>query len=105
MKFLLRHQHSLFLVVIGISAVIFGWRAVQLTPLYLSGQTRNRVQAALTRAADREGWLLSDLDLQSVSDSEIIVIHREHRRGADPEHCLVIRLSDSSLRPCDTGNH
>ena len=96
-----RQQHLLFLFVLMITGIIFLLRIRNLFPLYTNTQTRNAVKTAMTTVADREGWLLSDMLATNVTADEIRLTHRQHLRGTDPETCVTITLTDSSIHSCD----
>ena len=100
-----RHQPGLFLLALLIPGMFFLWRIGNLMPLYTNSATRESVRSALVRAADREGWLLSNVDVREVAADRVTLTYREHRRGPDTESCFILRLSDASLRPCDTGKN
>ncbi|HVW67150.1 MAG TPA: polyprenol monophosphomannose synthase [Candidatus Peribacteraceae bacterium] len=68
--------------------------------LYTDAHMRSRVQSALTHAADQNGWLVSDLLVQSVTTDHVRVLHDEHRRGPDVVACLDLSLTSSVVTPC-----
>ncbi len=84
-----------------ILGTIFVYQIWNLLPLYTNAQTRNAVKTAMTTVAEREGWLLSDMLVTSVTADKIRLTHRQHLRGTDPKTCVRITLSDSSLHSCD----
>ena len=96
-----RYQLSAFVVIIATIGLMFFWRIGYLLPLYTNTTLRDEVRTSVTAVADREGWILSDILAQSVTEEEVRFIHREHLRGEDSETCFILTLNDSSLHPCD----
>ncbi len=84
-----------------VPGILFIRDIANLLPLYTNTAVRNAAQSTLTTVADREGWLLSDILVQHVTNDALQVTHRRHIRGNDPEACYVITLKDASLHPCD----
>lgn len=101
MKILLRHQTAIFLLALVIPGALFIWQIWNLLPIFLDADVRQSVQHALTTVAGREGWLLSDMLVKSITSDDIRLIHHEHIRGIDSETCRVIALADSSLHSCN----
>ena len=90
-----------FILALVIPGMLLLWRIGNLLPLYTHSHTREAVHAALIHVSNREGWLLSDMLVKSITADDIGLIHREHIRGIDPETCRVIALADSSLHSCN----
>ena len=90
-----------FVLILLIPGMIFIGRIGYLLPLYTDSRTRETVKSALIAVTTREGWLLSDIDMRSVSNDSIRFIHHEHLRGPDPQTCYSLMLNDLSLSPCD----
>lgn len=68
--------------------------------LYTDPSGRDRVQLVLQAVADREGWLLSDIRLDSVGSGSLVITHVVHGRGTDPETCFSVPYTDLRLIPC-----
>ena len=96
----MKHAYTLFVAVLAISAVVLLSHIVHLVPLYADSGLRTTAKTALTTVANREGWLLSDIEIRRVTDEGLLVTHRRHIRGNDPETCYVIAFKDASLHPC-----
>jgi hypothetical protein len=95
-----RRPALLFVLLLLALAAPTLWRTWELRLLYADGGYRARSQAALTKAAEREGWLLSDLEMRAASSGSLTVIHHEHRRGLTPSACLILSLQTSTFTPC-----
>ncbi|MBM3228050.1 hypothetical protein FJZ27_04310 [Candidatus Peribacteria bacterium] len=61
---------------------------------------RSRVQQSLQLVAKREGWLISDMSIRSVTPDAVIIEHRQHMRGRDPRVCVRIPLGTLEILPC-----
>ncbi len=58
--------------------------------LYTDSDVRARAKQALTDAAAREGWFLSDMEIVSVRADSLTILHQEHmRRPPPPEQCVI----------------
>ncbi len=66
--------------------------------LYLDAGVRQSVQQTLKTVSDREGWLLSDVELASVSVDAITFLHREHSRVAFPEERCTVTFASQTLQ-------
>ncbi len=93
-----RIEGSLFALLFLVIAALLGYRIWQLHPLY---KNHEAIRASLTTVAEREGWLLSGIDIRTATDDSITLLYHDRRRGADAKTCWVIHLYDSSLAPCD----
>lgn len=89
----------LFIILCLLLAALFIPRAWALRSL-ADAEIRTTVQQRLTEFADKNGWLLSDLDLQSVEGDTARVFHKEHRRGEDRSDCFLISLRSGIAVPC-----
>lgn len=69
--------------------------------LLLDADVRERTSVALRSVADRQGWLLSDVTLLSVTSSSATLLHQPHGRflPRDRRHCLLV--FDPLLLTCD----
>lgn len=88
----------LLFVVVLVPLAIQAWN-VRL--LAIDPTVRTRTQSALQRAANDRGWLLSDLDVTSVTTHAARVIHRRHLRGRDPVSCFILRFEPLTVIPCE----
>ena len=79
-----RRQSSLFALLLGVFALMLLFRVWNLRLLYLEAPLRSQVRSALESTAQAQGWLLSDISLQSVEHERIHFVHRMHIRGRDP---------------------
>ena len=80
---------------------MFLWRIGRLFPLYTDARTRETVKSALIAVTTREGWLLSDIEILSVSSDRISVLHRDHLRRRLPTKECTIDLKNSTLSCAD----
>jgi len=71
-----------------------------LVPMVISAETRERVRTTVEGTAAREGWLLSDIVLLSVSPETLRLAYRPHLRGPDSDDCLELHTYTGTLRPC-----
>lgn len=76
-------------------------RLVPIVPLYTSSETRSAATQALHSLSQRNGWLLSDLSIQSIAGNHILVRYAPHIRGADPAACVAVSLITFDAEPCD----
>ncbi len=77
-----------FFAVILLGAIVLLPRAWHLRALVLHPEVRLMTASALKTALDKEGWILSDIEVTYVGTDSISLIHREHRRTpAPPERC------------------
>ena len=97
--------HWWFLSLLLVIAIPLLWRLFWLHPLYFRTDVRTITQSAISKAADREGWLLSDISLKAIDKDDdgwrAVIMYRNHFRGEGPLLCQIIRLSDASLQSCD----
>ncbi|MBI5156251.1 polyprenol monophosphomannose synthase [Candidatus Peregrinibacteria bacterium] len=89
----------LFLFIIGAAALLLP-SAWNLRFLVLSPEVRRDATRSLQMIAERQGWLLSDIDPVSVTNHSLQFIHHEHRRGSDPQTCYIVRFDPLTLIPC-----
>lgn len=96
----LRGFTPMFWGIVAVIACILLPRVYALLPLYTSSSLRHQVQSALESVALKQGWLLSDMPLQSVSPTIVTFTHRDHGRySAHVERC-TLTLSTQDLS-CD----
>lgn len=91
----------LFWLLCVVIAVVLLPRAWALRSLYLDRELRGHVRGTIEAVAREQGWLLSDMELRSVSDDRIRIVHRQHVRGADPKECVDALFASPELLPCD----
>ena len=84
-----------------IIALVLCARLWPLRLLYLDASVRTQTEQALRTVTEREGWLLSDMDVRRVSKDSVRLLHHQHLRGPDPVACFDLSLTDSSLMPCE----
>lgn len=91
---------SLFLLTLIATGLSLLPRAWTLRALYLDAQARSEAERLLKTVSEEQGWLLSDLFLQSISSESFTIARRVHGRGRDPVECYVIHRSSGSLQSC-----
>ncbi len=99
-KRLVRIGPSLFGLITLLLALALLPRAWSLRFLYTDAQLRANVKTALETVAQREGWLLSDISLVSVTPQTLSIIHQDHLRTAQPRERCTIILAQRTLA-CD----
>jgi dolichol-phosphate mannosyltransferase len=97
---LLRIGPFLFAIVTIVVALVLLPRALALRLLYTDASLRARAQSTLENVALHEGWLLSDIELLSVSSGSLSIVHRDHVRTPQPSLRCTIALQTSRLT-CD----
>ena len=96
----MKSQRILFTATVITVGAVLCWRIANVFPLYMNATIRMETETTLRTVADREGWLLSDMIIEHVTEEGLLVTHRRHIRGNDPETCYVIGFKDASLHPC-----
>lgn len=87
---------AFFAVIIATTLTLLP-RAWNLRYFVIHPELRLKTAAALKSALDKQGWILSDIDVVSVGTGSVRLLHREHRRNpAPPERC-ELSLTTSSL--------
>ncbi len=80
---------AFWLIVVVMLAVLTP-RIVALRLLYTDSAVRSQAKQALTDAAAREGWLISDMHIVSVGTGSLTILHQEHMRNPPPpETCTI----------------
>lgn len=92
--------HRLFLLVSAVLAVTFALQAWPLSPLVLDTNVRTLTTRAMKHLEQDRGWLLSDILVQSVSATDMRIIHRRHIRGVDPQECDIVDFKTFTPKPC-----
>lgn len=90
----------LFLILTITAAMLTVPRTLALRLLYTDATVRASVQRALTAVADKHGWLLSDIELTSLTADAASIEHRDHLRHATVARHCRIDLHTSALL-CD----
>ena len=93
-------QRVVFLAACVVILLTLAPRAWVLRALFLDPVARAQVRAAMERAADAEGWLLSDLSLQSVDPTNARVLRRPPRRAPAPVTGYDLPLAGGRPSPC-----
>ena len=89
-----------FLIVLAVIGLPLACRVWAIAPLYASAEMRVQVERAVRAITEREGWILSDIEVRRVEAGSMVIAHRAHIRGPDPVSCFIVDLPVSSLRPC-----
>jgi dolichol-phosphate mannosyltransferase len=92
--------HWIFTVVCMLSLLVLVPRAWHLKLLYINPQVRESVQSSLTVTAAKNGWLLSDIALTSVTQDTVVFIYHPHLRSMWFSLSCTLTLSDHSIA-CD----
>ncbi len=87
----------LFSVLIILTASLLLPRLFAVRRLYTDAFVRTNVRLALETVAARQGWLLSDIEILSVSKSTLSVNHRSHLRTPMPRRSCTIDLVTHEL--------
>lgn len=90
----------LFLLVTLLTALLTVPRAWALRLLYTDAVVRASVQSVLMTVAGKQGWLLSDIELTSVTAESAFLTHRDHLRAMGGVRSCRIDLHTSVLS-CD----
>lgn len=90
----------IFLIVAVIIAALFLPSAWRLKLLYLDSDVRSQTQTILQQTAEKQGWLLSDMIIDSVEKDHIRILHRDIHRGNDSSECFDLVYSGSVVLPC-----
>lgn len=72
-------------------------RAWHLRLLFADAALRTQVQTAVSVAAAREGWLLSDIEMTAVDRTFVHLTHREHMRRVPAPVFCTITITTSEL--------
>lgn len=98
----LRSQRTAFLVLLFLCTVPLAWHLWNIRLLYTDAAVRAKTEAAVRAYADREGFLLSDIDLRQVTPIAAYVRVGGHIRGVDPVSCARLDLAglSSAEVPC-----
>ena len=95
------YQSRLFLSLVIFLAGFFAVKIWNIQLLYTNATVPNQVEESLRLYADKEGLLLSELEVQRVSQFATEVRVREYLRGIDPMHCVRLQFEGTSFAiPC-----
>ncbi len=87
----------LFLLLAIAASVLTVPRAWALRLLYTDSLVRVSVQTTLMTVADKQGWLLSDVEVTSVTPESAFLTHRDHLRISTGDRSCRIDLHTSVL--------
>ncbi len=96
----LRGFVPIFWIIVSLLFVSMMPRALALLPLYTSSTLRHQAQSSLEATSLKQGWLLSDMPLSSVSAQQIVFIHTDHGRYSAPSVRCTLTLPEQVLT-CD----
>ncbi len=92
-----RVQKVLFFAVVLFLFIVLGAKAFLLFPLI---NDYARIQESLKQLETEQGWLISDMSLESVTKEGFTFMHRQHHRGNDEETCYEWLFGNSKPIPC-----
>lgn len=77
-------------------------KTLPLVPLYTDSALRLQTQEIVTITAAQRGWLLSGVEILSVTTADVVLRYRQHTRGTDDLICLRVSLEtpESLEIPC-----
>jgi hypothetical protein len=96
-------QAWLFFGLLAVLALLLFWRVWQIKGIYLNKDIRTATELTLVRLQNQEGWLISDMQLLTVTPDVITIMHRWHGRGTDPRQCIEASTTLPKMRRCDDG--
>ena len=94
-------QWILFMLITAAMTLMLIPRAWDLRLLVLDANLRHKVPQEIRRIADEHGWILSDIDLQTIEKDRMTFVYRQHHRGEDPTECFTALFGTSQLLPCN----
>ncbi len=98
---LTNYQWHIFWVICTTISVVLVLRLRILMPLYTNPDFRSRTQALIQATAAREGWLLSGISIDHISQDNTRLLYRSFLRGEDPQSCYNVSLTTGTLSSCD----
>ncbi|MBT4393192.1 MAG: hypothetical protein HOD34_04015 [Candidatus Peribacter sp.] len=101
MEKLNHHQWHIFWVTCAVVAFAIVCRLWVLLPLYADSSVRASSQTLILATATREGWLLSGITIDDITDDHIRVLYRSYLRGEDPMSCHNISFTTGKSTSCD----
>jgi len=96
-----KYEWFLFWLTCFTIAIVLCVRLWTLVPLYTDSALRSRTQALIQATAQREGWLLSGVSIQHISDESVQVHYRAYHRGRDDVQCYTISQRTGALGSCN----
>lgn len=96
----LRRQRDLFALVCVLIAIVLLVRIRPIRLLYTDAAVRADAERAIRHTAEAEGWILSDLSIRELTARRVVLVHRLHLRGPDPEECIAVDLASLAYRRC-----
>ena len=94
------HQWHVFWVTVLVITFALIVRLWTLIPLYTNPDLRSRTQALVQATAQREGWLLSGITINRITDDYLSVSYRSYIRGDDLITCHRIHFATGLLSSC-----
>lgn len=91
----------LFVIVVVAGSIPLCVRAWNLRLLVTDGAVRVRTSEALRSLSTTDGWLISNLSLQSVTPDRLELRYAPHDRSGAPARCIRVRLDFFGWYPCD----
>ena len=103
MRVTLSLQRNIFILLLVIFAIPLLWHGWNIRLLYLDPSIRKTTETAVRAYADREGFILSEIDLRRVTAKTVDIRVREYLRGQDPVSCARLDLPTQVSRSiaCD----
>jgi hypothetical protein len=93
-------SEMLFVLAVAAILIVTSLRLWPLRVLYLDATARDGVRGVLEDLSAWNGWLLSDLSVESVAADSVTVVHREHRKNPSMPECLVVSFNSPVPLPC-----
>jgi glycosyltransferase involved in cell wall biosynthesis len=94
-----RVQMWLFLIVVIIAAIVLGIRAWNIHLLYTDADVRAQVQTMLWQLQRDQGWIISDISIDSVTHDGFAFTYEQHHRGPDHRmHCAWSFVPSSAVQ-------
>lgn len=91
-----RFLPAFLIAAVTAAVIVLLLRAWNLHRLFLSPGLRSAVESRVKTVAAERGWLLSDIDLQSVGWQTFAIEHKPHSRfSVASEHCVISYNPDS----------
>lgn len=99
----LRRMHAwlwpIFLAIVALLGLLWAPRAWSLR-LLVDPAVRGQVERSLEAVSSAEGWLMSDVALQSVNAEGLTLLRRVHGRGPDAQTCFTVAFENPVAVPC-----
>ena len=95
-----KHQWLVFRFTLLTVGIVLASHMSALLPVYTFANVRTKILTLVTATAQREGWLLSGLQIQDITGGTKI-FYRSYLRGDDPLECHTIDYATGQLGPCN----